>query len=164
MELKSIEFKLKKSQNLLERLKKYKEEFLKRYGGIDNLSYEDLEEDERLKELMDLLILNYSKVQSIIGEKLFKEVLEYAGIDINKKFVEILVILEREGILNNVYEWSEIRELRNSFSHEYPEEFEEMMANLSLLLENIDKLQEVYNNVKKYYIETKKVLDESRNT
>jgi hypothetical protein len=108
------------------------------------------------------LILNYSKTQSIIAEKLFKEVLEFVGLDVNRSFVEILNLLEKEGILE-ISKWRILRDLRNNFSHEYPEEIEEMAQNLNMLFENLDILNEVFYNLKNYYLNAKKGLDENRN-
>ncbi|WP_457564233.1 hypothetical protein [Caminibacter sp.] len=165
MDIKSIEFKLNRVENLIRLLKEYKDEFEMLYGiPIKSKSniLEDIDTDKRLRELVDLLILNYSKAQSIISEKLFKEILEFVGFDVNKKFVEILAILEKEGILN-INEWKILRELRNNFSHEYPEEIKEMAENLNMLFENIGILEKVFENLKNYYFEAKKVFNENRN-
>ncbi|WP_457560968.1 hypothetical protein [Caminibacter sp.] len=154
---------LNRVENLIRLLKEYKDEFEMLYGiPIKSNILEDIDTDKRLRELVDLLILNYSKAQSIISEKLFKEILEFVGFDVNKKFVEILAILEKEGILN-INEWKILRELRNNFSYEYPEEIEEMAENLNMLFENIGILKKVFENLKNYYFEAKKVFNESRN-
>lgn len=156
MVIKSIEFKLDRVEKILKLLYEYKEEFELKYGiPVKKEILEDIEGDRRLRELIDLLILNYSKAQSIIAEKLFKEVLGFVGFDTNKSFVEILNLLEKEGILE-IRKWRLLRDLRNNFSHEYPEEIEEMAENLNMLFENLDILKEVFYNLKNYYLRAKK--------
>ncbi|NPA10613.1 MAG: hypothetical protein GXO62_00035 [Epsilonproteobacteria bacterium] len=163
MDTKSIEFKLDRVEKFLNLLYEYKREFDFKYGiPVRAEVSEDIEEDKRLREIVDLLILNYFKAKSIIAEKIFKEILEFVGFDINKSFVEILNLLEKEGILE-IKEWRVLRELRNNFSHEYPEEVEEMAQNLNMLFENLDILNEVFYNLKNYYLNAKKGLDENRN-
>ena len=133
----------------LNTLNKYKEKLTVIYGFPLKKEY-FLENDIEFEELMDAIVYKFNKLQSIMGEKIFKLVLEYAGMEAREKsFLEILSLLEKEKILD-MRKWREVRNLRNSFSHIYPNEADEMTENANLLIENISYLQEVFQKLKQF--------------
>jgi len=66
----------------------------------------------------DQAIYRFSKLQDIMGAKLFKSLLLYQGENINKPFLDILNQLEKINIIN-VDNWFEMRDLRNEIAHNY---------------------------------------------
>ena len=137
-------------------LNSYKNKLITFYGyPLKEVYFE--KEDLELEELLDAIVYKFNKIQSIIGEKLFKLMLSYAGLDCeNKSFLDILAILEKEGILN-IKKWREIRTFRNSFAHFYPQEIEEIVFNVNEMIKMIDYLNEVFINLKSF----KEKIDET---
>ena len=142
--------KLKLHLNNLEKwlrnLENYKNELNMIYGlPLKEKDIENIDNDNRLRELIDLIIFNFSKIQSLLGEKVFREVAEVMLLEY-KDFLDLLSKLEKNGILD-VYEWKKLRVIRNNFSHEYPEEIEEITENINEAIKNIEILKKVVKNI-----------------
>jgi hypothetical protein len=138
-------------------MKKYKEKIENEFNmplSEDDIS--DMLEDEVYKAILDSISYRFLKIQSTIGEKLFKEVLEEIGIStLNKTFVQILSEIEREGIVS-VDEWKELRIIRNSLSHDYPEELAEITLAINEILEKIDFFETIIKKIQKLCLQKKK--------
>jgi len=100
----------------------------------------------------DTIAYRYIKTKSILGEKLFREILEYAEFDTqNKSFIEILSELQKEGILEDIEEWKILREIRNSISHDYPYDEEEIIEAINFLYEKLSVLDRMINKIEEKY-------------
>jgi len=144
--LDKLEFHIKSLQKWLSNLENYKEELNNLYGlPLRKIDIENLDNDKRLREIVDLIIFNFTKIQALLGEKVFKEIAEVMLLEYND-FLDLLSKLEKNGILD-VYEWKKLRVIRNNFSHEYPDEIEEITSNINEAIENIDILQKVVKNI-----------------
>ena len=107
---------------------------------------EDLNDD--ILDKLDVLAFRFTKLQSLVGEKLFRE---YLGLfyDVeNKSFLEMLKLLEKEGIVD-VDSWSELRKIRNFISHDYPLINQEKIDAINFLIENITKIFEIVDKIKR---------------
>jgi len=112
--------------------------------------YVDLKESNIY--ILDSVAFRFAKIQAIIGEKLFKEILNFMQIDINNKtFPEILVLLEREGILDSINDWKELREIRNSLAHDYPDEIDEVIDTINYIFEKLYLLEEIVSKIRQNY-------------
>jgi len=112
--------------------------------------YVDLKESNVY--ILDSVAFRFAKIQSIIGEKLFKEILNFMQIDINNKtFPEILVLLEREGVLHSISDWKELREIRNSLAHDYPDEIDEVIDTINYIFEKLYLLEEIVAKIRQNY-------------
>jgi len=69
----------------------------------------------------DQIIYRFSKLQDIMGAKLFKSYLLSQGEGVDRPFLDILNQLERLEILE-VEEWFELRDVRNNIAHTYEED------------------------------------------
>ncbi len=142
-------------QNLekwLKFLNTYIDEIKKYYSlPLKEKYIEDLDNDKRLRELIDLIIYNFSKIQSLLGEKVFKEVADIMLIEYND-FIDLLAKLEQNGILT-IGEWKKLRVIRNNFSHEYPEEIIEITQNLNDAIENVELLKTIVRKIKNKMIQ-----------
>jgi len=82
--------------------------------------------------ILDQFLTRFSKLQDTMGAKLFPEVLE-----ITKEqgdlatFIDKLHRLEKIGVIISADEWLLLREMRNAFSHEYPDDPEMQAALLN---------------------------------
>ena len=102
--------------------------------------------DDMLDKL-DVLAFRFSKLQSLIGEKLFREYLKFFYDVEGKSFLELLKLLEKEGIID-IDTWGEFRKVRNFISHDYPLMNREKIEAINFLIENVGKIFEVVEKIK----------------
>ncbi len=100
--------------------------------------------------LVNSFLFNFSKLQDKIGAKLFKKILyDLKEIDdFSVPMIDILHLLEKLEVIKNQDVWDELREIRNSLSHEYPFSIGERIENIQLAMRGYKKLKEIYANVK----------------
>ncbi|ACM92536.1 conserved hypothetical protein [Nautilia profundicola AmH] len=145
-----IEFHIKVLNDSLEILKNIRDEFNEKYGNIDVSKYEDIKSYD-IKSL-DTLAYRFSKIQSLLGEKVFKEILEKLEYDLtDKSYIDILQYIEKEGIINSIYEWKKLREIRNSLSHDYSEEIESVVNAINEMLDSIEIFEKIVKKVEEKY-------------
>ena len=141
----------------LDDMKEYKVKIANEFNiPLQENDIEIMLEDSIYRAILDSLSYRFLKIQSIIGEKLFKEVLEEIGIStLNKSFVEILSGIEREGIVD-IEEWKNLRVIRNSLSHDYPEEIAEITEAINEILEKIDFFERIVKKIETICLQKKK--------
>ncbi|NPA11618.1 MAG: hypothetical protein GXO62_05195 [Epsilonproteobacteria bacterium] len=81
----------------------HKKRILAALGKLPKIDKNILENDEYLA-LLDSLAFRFSRLQGLLGEKIFKEylILNFRDIE-GKSFLEILRMLEKEGLIDNSY-------------------------------------------------------------
>ena len=100
------------------------------------------------KFALNTLVFRFSKLQDLIGSKMFRTYLEFNKFDTrNKSFLELLREIEKEGIAD-IDSWDELRRIRNSVAHEYPGEEEETVEALELLIRKMPLLIAVAHRLK----------------
>jgi len=105
------------------------------------------------KFAINTLIFRFSKLQDLIGAKIFRNYLNFIGLETEaKSFFDILKEIEKEGIIDS---WDELRQLRNQIALEYPEEEDGAIASINLFIEKSDilidtakKLELKFNEIK----------------
>lgn len=100
------------------------------------------------KDKLDVLAFRFSKLQDLLGTKIFREylsVLQYPVED--KNFLELLKELDKEKIIN-IDIWSEFRGVRNSISHDYPFEEDEKLEAINYLIKNVKYLIDIIRTIK----------------
>jgi len=100
------------------------------------------------KDKLDVLAFRFSKLQDLLGSKIFREylaVLQYPTED--KNFLELLKELDKEKIID-IDIWSEFRGVRNSISHDYPFEEDEKLDAINYLIKNVKYLIDITNKIK----------------
>ncbi len=144
-----VEENLKQSYTHFKRLNDAFVELNSRYKfPIDSNLYEKMTSNLQGLAFSDQIIYRFSKLQDMIGAKLFKGLLLYQGENINKPFLDILNQLEKIDVVN-VDEWFELRDLRNEIAHDY---------------ENSDYLAvDILNNIFELKNELEKILDAIKN-
>jgi len=137
---------IKKSIDILKFLK---EKYEKLYGlPLNSKYFEELSNEELIE--FDSIAYRFSKIQSIFAEKVFKEILEEIGYStINKNFLEILTLCERNGIISDTKIWKDLRKIRNSLSHDYPDEIEEVIFTINEIFKTLDFFEEILKNIEK---------------
>ena len=117
---------------------------------LDIESFYELLETEQDK--LDVLVFRFSKLQDLLGRKIFRAILEYSGFDINISFVKILSELEKESLLD-VDRWVSLRDVRNAIAHEYPNEEENMIEEINFIYKEVWYLVDVTQKLEEYFYE-----------
>jgi len=111
------------------------------------------------KFALNTLIFRFSKLQDLIGTKIFRNYLNFIGFEIEgKSFFDILKEIEKEGIID-IDSWDELRGLRNQIAHEYPEEEDEAIESINLFIKKSDILVATAKKLEKKYHEIKQRRD-----
>ena len=101
--------------------------------------------------LFDQLIYRFSKLQDIMGSRLFKQLLELLEEDISGlPFLDILYKMEKLNLIESAKDWITLRQTRNTVSHEYPFYKEIQVEELNLLPKEIVKLDALWVKLKAY--------------
>jgi len=91
--------------------------------------------------IFDQFIVRFSKLQDIMGAKLLPAVLEltYEEGELDT-FIDKLNRLEKIGALSSVEQWLRLREMRNQFAHDYPDDPEIQASLLNKAFDMADYL------------------------
>lgn len=110
--------------------------------------------DEQSLLNLEMLSSRFSKLQDLMGVKLFSLVLELAGDHADvPTVIDKVNRLEKIGLDINYATWAKIREIRNHLSHEYPDNPEITALNLNEFNEFITKLLNIYQNLKSFSLD-----------
>ncbi len=100
------------------------------------------------RDKLDVLAFRFSKLQDILGTKIFREYLSVLQYPVEEKnFLELLKELEKEKIVD-IDLWSELRGVRNSISHDYPLEEDEKLDAINYLIQNVKYLINITKTIK----------------
>lgn len=142
---KRLELYLKEAFIHIQRLEDVLEPLNKIYP-LDSDKYEILEDD--YKDKLDVLAFRFSKLQDLLGSKIFRAYLESAGFVVEEKsFNELLKELEKEKILD-IDLWSEFRGVRNAIAHDYPYDHTQKIEAINYLIANVKKLINITKNIR----------------
>ena len=114
------------------------------HDKLDTISLEN-------RDKLDVLAFRFSKLQDLLGTKIFREyliVLQYPVED--KNFLELLKELDKEKIID-IDIWSEFRGVRNSISHDYPSEEDEKIEAINYLIQNVNYLINIIRKIKESF-------------
>jgi len=95
------------------------------------------------KAFLDAYLKRFSSMQDFLGAKVFPVLLESAGIP-QSSMSETLSFIEKEGIIDDLSHWIELRQTRNELEHDYPEKLEEALINLKFCIDSYATLQGYY--------------------
>jgi len=130
--------RLKSALNTLEKLYPLENE------KLEHLSLEELDK-------LDVLAFRFSKLQDLLGSKIFREYLSLLQYPVEgKNFLELLKELDKENIIE-IDIWSEFRGIRNSISHDYPFEEKEKIEAINYLIMNVHYLIDITKKIKESF-------------
>jgi hypothetical protein len=100
------------------------------------------------KDKLDVLAFRFSKLQDLLGTKIFREYLSFLQYPVeDKNFLELLKELDKEKIID-IDKWSEFRGIRNSISHDYPFEENDKLEAINYLIKNVEYLIDITQNIR----------------
>ena len=105
------------------------------------------------KFALNTLIFRFAKLQDLLGNKIFRTFLDYNNVILTQSgFFHVLKLLEKEQIID-IDTWSELRQLRNTIAHDYPEELAEVLEAINLYVTKSSVLITVTQKIEKIYHE-----------
>ena len=111
--------------------------------------YIALSEDEI--EHIDQYLFRFSKLQDTIGKRLFKAIFSLLEEEIEDlSFIDMLNRLEKLKILDSAEQWLELRKIRNTLSHTYEDEPEEMSIAINAIFNKKQSIESIYNRLIAY--------------
>ncbi len=125
-------------------------EALNDFGVQVPMTYSDYEKltSEHVR-CLDQFIFRFSKLQDVLGAKIFRYTLELLDEDVQSlPMRDILNRMERYSLIPSADEWGYIRELRNDIAHDYPLTESDMVSVLNELISKADVLISIYNKLK----------------
>lgn len=96
---------------------------------------------------LDMMTTRFSKLQDIIGARIFPLILEILGEDA-ATFIDKLNKLEKLNYISEVDWWMELRELRNQITHDYPDDYEILAKHFCALIERANELVIFWDELK----------------
>lgn len=119
------------------------------YFPLTSEKYEQLTEVEL--SFVDQLIFRFSKLQDSMGGKLFPGLLDNLGEETRGiPFLDLLSKLEMLNILPRANDWLILRETRNTVTHEYPFNNEDIIEGLNMLNKHYSLILSVWENFNNY--------------
>jgi hypothetical protein len=111
----------------------------------DNLSNEEV-------EIIDHFLFRFSKLQDVIGQRLFPTILLFLGEEIKtKSFIDRLNRLEQLNLIDSGDNWQELRIIRNKLTHEYDDNPVTSVAALNSIYNQKDNLIDFYLRIDERY-------------
>jgi glycerophosphoryl diester phosphodiesterase len=151
-----LKFHLEVVKNSIDMIEYFKEKYKNFYGLPLRVDiYDEVVNSYEEKANFDSITSRFQKIQSILGEKIFREILEEMNISTKgRNMIEILSLLRKNGIVDfEAKEWLELREIRNSLSHDYPDDLDEIVDTINEVFEKVEFLKNIYNSIKNSYDE-----------
>jgi hypothetical protein len=102
---------------------------------------------EHIKTI-DTFIYRFSKIQDYMGEKFFPSVLSALGeFKSNMSLKDMLNRLERLELIPSANKWMGYREIRNTLTHEYPDNEDEVIEGIQLALTAYQEIKSIYRKI-----------------
>ncbi|MBC2713427.1 MAG: hypothetical protein HGJ94_21235 [Desulfosarcina sp.] len=112
---------------------------------LDKHAFDDFE----VVKTIDTFIYRFSKIQDYMGEKLFPAVLDMLGeYKPSMSFKDIINKLERLEFIQSSRQWMDFREIRNTLTHEYPDNDNEIIEGIKLAVNAFTEIKNIYAGIK----------------
>ena len=107
---------------------------------------------EESRTVIDAFIYRFSKIQDMMGQKLFPAFLEFVEEDPRRlTFIDMINLLEKLEVIPAASQWLSYRNLRNDLSHEYPDNEEEIVEGIGRAMEAYPQIKQIYKSIKEEY-------------
>ncbi|MBN4082530.1 hypothetical protein JYT13_01845 [Mariprofundus ferrooxydans] len=116
----------------------------------DDLNLQALDDFDKVK-VIDSFIFRFIKIQDLMGNKLFREILEALGeYQISMSMLDVLDRLEQLELLNSAEQWMDYRNLRNILTHEYPDNRDEILEGIQVALKVFPEIKNIQSDMRVY--------------
>lgn len=103
---------------------------------------------EEQEESIDAMILRYAQSVSMIQDQIFRGIAYAEQEDLSDKSNRDKVLLmEKLGAIRSADEFGTAATLRNKFSHHYPEDAEQRIDKLNLVVQEADFVMETFREI-----------------
>ncbi|MEI6285322.1 MAG: hypothetical protein WCP79_02370 [Bacillota bacterium] len=111
--------------------------------------------DKKIVLRLDQLAYRFTRMQDETGAKIMPLILELTAepLDETATFIDKLNRLEKLGVIESALQWLELRKVRNSLAHEYPDDPDIRFAALQELIAATNKLIEIFERIERYLVE-----------
>lgn len=99
-------------------------------------------------QTIDQFILRFTKLQDVVGGRLFPALLQYLEEPYDDRpMLDKLHRLEKLGFIESTEKWQRIRDIRNKFAHDYPDDMEKNAEYLNLACEAALDLHDILHAI-----------------
>lgn len=117
---------------------------------VDTLSVADLSDDEKVKTI-DAFLFRFIKIQDLIGNKLFRQVLDRIGeYQDSMSMLDVLDRMEKLGLIVSADQWMDYRNLRNVLAHEYPDNEDDIVEGIKTSIQVFVAMESCFRHVIAY--------------
>lgn len=100
------------------------------------------------RRLLDQFAYRYIRLQDDMGARLLPAILRAQEEDIaNMATIDRLHRLEQLGWIPSAEHWSELRRIRNEFTHDYPNTHEERFARFQLAIQSAIQVLQIFEQI-----------------
>ncbi len=93
---------------------------------------------------LDQYIFRFSKLQDLMGNRLFPKTLEFLAEPTSEMaFIDILNRLEKLHVIESAADWVQLRSIRNDVAHEYPSTIHERIEAINILITKKEILETI---------------------
>lgn len=104
-------------------------------NSFESISSLDVLDDFDKVKVIDSFIFRFIKIQDLMGNKLFRELLDAIGeYQPSMSMLDMLDRLEKLELLESAEQWLDYRNLRNVLTHEYPDNRAELLEGIQTAL------------------------------
>ena len=107
---------------------------------------------EEAKAQIDAFTLHFSKLQDLIGAKLFRSILILDLEDVPPAMLDVLAAMEKRGLIDDENSWRDLRDVRNDLSHNYRIDPAGVADNLNEALRQAPELLAILERVRAYLV------------
>jgi len=134
-------------QTLELHIQRAKQAYAEVISFADDLNAESLDDFDKVK-VIDSFIFRFIKIQDLMGNKLFREVLgALAEYQSSMSMLDILDKLEKLELIPSASRWMDYRNLRNVLTHEYPDNRDELIEGVQLALQLFQEILAIHENM-----------------
>ena len=114
-------------------------DYLGKLFPMDEKKFSELSKEDYA--FLDVMAIRYAKLQDLIGSKIFYLFLEVIAEPVdNSRFLDVLARLEKVGVLPSMNFWLDLRTIRNTIAHEYPNQPNLLIQHMNRLYDASQKL------------------------
>jgi len=124
---------------------------------LETLSADDFTNPERVK-VIDAFLFRFIKIQDLMGNKLFREVLSRLGeYDDSMSMLDALDRMEKLELIESSDVWMDYRNLRNVLTHEYPDNKDVVIQGVKTAVQVFVAMERCFLHIVSY-LDTKNLL------